>query len=274
MLRFRLRDDRATPYRQHDQRRTIAQRVVKPRETEDADDRRTPFGFQEQEHALEDLAWHCQRSGCACEQLAATVRDDALADGCRQQQGVGKLRRERGLVAREGGTFEHGDGAACATRLDPRRRPQRRALEAAQNLNPFRRSRRGEHLVDRCRIAWLHRQFWQMTLECALVLRRLRLGRRSVHDRLRQASRFRQAEPLANLDRRFGIDREAGADHVARGLIDLVDQSRRQFHVVLLFFRRMARRLDVEVRQHAQQRRSDVHALPLCEIHQPVETRE
>ena len=125
----------------------------------------------------------------------------------------------------------------------PARRGSMRAAGLSGDPSRLRRisnSLRGrcphEHLVDRCGVARLHRQLRLVTIRCGrLVLLRLGLRQRfRFHHGLRQRCRLRQAQQLANLVRRVGIDGEAGTNDAARCIVDLTDQSRSEFQIVLL----------------------------------------
>ena len=60
---------------------------------------------------------------------------------------------------------------------------------------------------------------------------------------------------------RIRIDRKARAHSGPRGVVHFVDQAGSQFSELALFFAGMVRGLDIEIRQHTEQRRADVDAL-------------
>ena len=83
-----------------------------------------------------------------------------------------------------------------------------------------------------------------------------------------------QPELAHDRDRRRRIDRKPRPHRGARGVVDLVDQAGGQLDELPLLVGRMGAGLDIEVGQHAQQRRADIDALATGERHQPVETRK
>ena len=69
----------------------------------------------------------------------------------------------------------------------------------------------------------------------------------------------------------IGVVRKPRANRGAGGVVDLIDQARRQLDELALLVERMPRRLHIEIGQHAQERRPDVDPLAAGERHQPVE---
>ena len=70
------RHGRAAPCRQHDQRRSLGQPIVEPRQPVDIVHRGAEFGIEEQQHPLERRARHVERPRCAGQRLAAGIVDD------------------------------------------------------------------------------------------------------------------------------------------------------------------------------------------------------
>jgi hypothetical protein len=80
---------------------------------------------------------------------------------------------------------------------------------------------------------------------------------------------------FAAKDARCGrVDREPGADHGAGGVVDLVDQPRCQFHELPFFVAAVRCVLHIQVGEHAQQGRPNVHAVAARQRQQAVEARE
>ena len=121
MFRTRPFGGRAAPGGEHYQRRALVQRLVQPRQAEHGECRMAPFGFQENQHALDHLVRHAERLGGAGQRLAARIADDARREFRRQRQGFGEFREEGRLVGREARPFEHGDRAAGAEGFRTRR---------------------------------------------------------------------------------------------------------------------------------------------------------
>ena len=81
-----------------------------------------------------------------------------------------------------------------------------------------------------------------------------------------------QPELVHDLGGRRRIDRQPRPHRGAGGVVDLVDQARRQFDELPFLVGGMGAGLDIEVGQHAQQGRPDIDALAARERHQPVES--
>ena len=81
-----------------------------------------------------------------------------------------------------------------------------------------------------------------------------------------------QSEFLQHRNGRLRIDRKLRLDGRARRIVDLVDQPRRERDELALLVVAVGGRLDIEVGQHAQQRRPNIDAFATGEGHQPVES--
>ncbi|MGY3508149.1 hypothetical protein ACVIQY_001124 [Bradyrhizobium sp. USDA 3051] len=84
--------------------------------------------------------------------------------------------------------------------------------------------------------------------------------------------RGRQSELLHDRGGRRRIDRKPRLDGRARRVVDLVDQSCGELDELALLVVAVGARLDIEVGQHAQQRRTNIDAFATGEGHQPVES--
>ncbi|MGY3466143.1 hypothetical protein ACVW0I_003014 [Bradyrhizobium sp. LM6.11] len=127
------------------------------------------------------------------------------------------------------------------------------------------------------RVLWLHRHVRGHAL-LGLGWRANRGGgRRSYRDFARKRNpaallRGRQSELLHDRGGRRGIDRKPRLDGRARRVVDLVDQPHGKLDELALLVVAVGARLNIEVGQHAQQRRTNIDAFATGEGHQPVES--
>src|SRR5579862_4376616 len=83
-----------------------------------------------------------------------------------------------------------------------------------------------------------------------------------------------ESEMFQDRRRRCRIKREPGPHGRARGIVNLVDQARCEFDELPGFLLAMGVGLNIEVGEHAEQRRTDIDALSTREVNQAVKTGE
>ena len=81
-------------------------------------------------------------------------------------------------------------------------------------------------------------------------------------------------QPAGDRGRRTRIDGDFLGDGDARCQIDRIDETKHQFGIVPLFFRRVRGLLNVQIREHAHQRRAGVDAIAARQVIEPFEFRE
>ena len=160
---------------------------------------------------------------------------------------------------------------------NPRRGLQRRLRQIVQDQRALARIGAEEHVVDLGRFLRLHRHVGGH----ALLGIGWRAGRRGGDCGTRDFARERhpaaflrcdQPELLQHWDGRLRIDRKLRLDGSARRVVDLVDQPRGKLDELPLLVLAVGGRLDIQVGQHPQQRRTNIDALATGECHQPVES--
>ena len=77
-------------------------------------------------------------------------------------------------------------------------------------------------------------------------------------------------EVIQNRRRGCRIEGKPGTHGRARGVVNLIDQTRREFDELMGFLLAMRAGLDIEISENAKQSGADVNALSTGEVHQTV----